>query len=183
MNFAMPSLLLPGDAPARRPRRISCGQSRAFSLIEVTLALAVFALAIVALLSLLPTAFNTAQRSRAETYATQIGRFVLSDLRAAPFAQARVATGPNPSDFIPVDLTASVTKDLVFDASGQPVGANVSYADGSAKGAYLVRLVSEAKPGTGASARQAEVTVSVESPAAAKATNRTKFVFTTIISR
>ena len=113
------------------------------------MALAVFALAIVALLSLLPTAFNTAQRGRAETYAAQIGRFVLSDLRAGSFTQARVATGPNASDVALVSLDASVTKDLAFDADGRPLSAqNLSYEDGArvAGAVYLARLTAEPKP-------------------------------------
>lgn len=174
---------MPLPCSSRAPAGLRCRWPGAFSLVEVTLALAVFALAIVALLSLLPTAFNTAQRGRAETHAAQIGRFLLSDLRAGTFAQARVATGPNAGDVLLVSLENAVTKDLVFDGDGRPAGTANDYANGAANGNYLVRLTAEPKPAAGATARQAAVLVSVEYPAAAKQANRTKFVFTTIVSR
>ena len=166
--------------------RLPALRRRAFSLVEVTLALAVFAIAIVALLALLPTAFNTSQRGRAETYAAQIGRFVLSDLRAGTFTQARVATGPDPSDVELVSFETAVTKYLLFDANGRPTSAaNVSYDNGAPGGAYLVRItgVPTPSPTAGIVARQSAVTVSVEAPAPAKKDARTKFTFTTIISR
>ncbi len=70
----------------------------AFSLIEVAIAIGVFAFAIVGILALFPVAMQSARESRDETIVVNIARMVMSELRASPFNAARVVALRNPAN-------------------------------------------------------------------------------------
>ena len=78
----------------------SPSETTAFSLVEVTLALGVAAIALLAILGLLPTSLYTQQASMQQTTANQIISTIFSDLRAdvrLPPGQASKAC-PDPPD-------------------------------------------------------------------------------------
>jgi uncharacterized protein (TIGR02598 family) len=112
---------------SRAPRR-----QLAFSLVEVVLALGVIAIAITAILGVLPVALSTGHSAQDETRAAHIAQSAFGSL----VAEARTASGNlNPAATIPstttsVDLTSSSQYTMYADNKGQLTNsaANATYA-------------------------------------------------------
>jgi uncharacterized protein (TIGR02598 family) len=108
----------PYSEASLRPRN-----SRAFSLIEVTIALAIVSVTFIALLGLLPVGLNTFTRSVDASVETQIGQSVLAQARQVKFSE----------------LEEFLNQKYDFDDQGKPVGdkddriyyANPLAADGN----------------------------------------------------
>ncbi len=92
-----PRITQPGRSPARQ---------KAFSLIEVTLAIGIVAFAMIPLLGLVPVGLNAAQNSMRQTANTHILNQVSSGLDRLPF-------GDQVDDY--------VNQTLYFDYNGAPV--------------------------------------------------------------
>jgi len=158
----------------------------AFSLVEIVLALGVFSVAIVAILGLFPSALNTAQRSRAEAFAAQIGRGMLANLRAGDFDNAVLVVDGENNSAAYLNLNNAVARAVLFDASGKAVGQVSDPGAGAIvgsnnKGASFLAIL-KAEPVSG-SPGLAKVTVSVEFPPGAVTANRNRAVFATLISK
>src|SRR5436190_7544166 len=82
---------------------------RAFSLVEVTLALGVAGFCLIALFGLLPIGVQTNQRAISQTAATSILSNVIGDLRATP-ASSSTSTQ--------YKIAFGTPKTLYFDANG-----------------------------------------------------------------
>lgn len=95
----------------------ACRREAGFSLVEVTIALAVAAFCLIAVFGLIPTGLNTSKAAINLTTATSIMAAVDTDLRAAPLsAGARSPT-------FGFDLANTGEQTLVFAADGTPTGA------------------------------------------------------------
>ncbi|HEY5895103.1 MAG TPA: hypothetical protein VIT91_17930 [Chthoniobacterales bacterium] len=154
----------------------------AFTLIEISIAVGIFAVTIVAILALFPVALRSAEQSRTESIVTQIARTVLTDLRSGAFEKARIATSAVP-DFLEYNLAqaASTPVYLGYDEGGKVIGelAAASYAEPNPAVVYVVKLESELVTTT--VPLLSRVTVTVESPGAAPATARRKYPLTTLM--
>lgn len=75
---------------------------RGFSLVEVVLALGVFAVALVAMIGLLPRGMQTNQESREETEAMGLMRHLVAERRAQPFKDS-TSSGLPPLDSVSPD--------------------------------------------------------------------------------
>ncbi|MEY2505422.1 MAG: hypothetical protein QOG27_1702 [Verrucomicrobiota bacterium] len=94
----------------------------AFSLVEVTLALGVAAISLLAIFALLPVGVRTNQIAIEQTASTDILSAVAADLRATPVAvpRGRATTSPRFAVEIPANpLTAATTTTLFFTGQGR----------------------------------------------------------------
>src|SRR5437588_10791841 len=83
---------------------------RAFSLVEVVLALGVISFAIVAILGIFPIGLSTGHSAQDETRAPQIAQMILSSLTAQASTQFNNVLVPLPSSqTLAVDLSSSAT--------------------------------------------------------------------------
>lgn len=111
-------------------RRGSGSRLKAFSLVEVALALGVAAFALVAIFGLLPVGINTNYSSIQQTAATNIATAIIADLQNAPNAAA-IAANPSlesKSQRYGIDVAAS-SATLYLGESGniQPSAATSRY--------------------------------------------------------
>lgn len=111
-------------------------RAAAFSLVEVTLALALLVFALVALLALLPNGLTSSMDASRQTAAASVAAHILTDLRAAAESPA-----PQVSAVYGVELTNAVSR-LWVDSSGvvQP---------GAATAEFLVEISCGAVPSNG----------------------------------
>lgn len=93
-------------------------QSRAFSLVEVTLALGVAAFALVAIFGLLPVGLTSNQNSVEQTAAAGVASSLVADLRATPSASTS-----SPRFLIPIPATGTSTATLFLKEDGTISGA------------------------------------------------------------
>jgi type II secretory pathway pseudopilin PulG len=166
-----------------------------FSLTEIVIALGIFSFAIVGLIGLFPVAMDSARVSREETLVVNIARMVMSEIKASPFAAARVVTNRNvdgtddPGRVVPMNLgipsSISFGYKLVEDSAGiarwNPVGGQIATPAGAQPGMDFVVTVSSTLSGTSAPLL-AQVTVLVEGPASAAQADRRQYPFTVLIS-
>lgn len=175
---------------SRTPRhRTRPGDARGFSLVEVTVAIGIFAFVIVGILGLLPTAMKMRAESAQETRAVLIAQELLASVQSSPsLREVSLRDGPG--------LTANnnQTFDLTTQSFvvGYPVQTTVPFwlFRSNADGAWenmpteasvndieaLARLRTEEVPGA---PRLRKVIVEVRSPATIPAENTTPVVFTT----
>jgi uncharacterized protein (TIGR02598 family) len=95
--------------------------ARAYSLVEVTLAVGIASFCLIAVFGLLPVGVQTNRNATSQTAATNIMAAVIADLRATPKAST------TSSQFA---ITFGTGKTLYFDSVGQPstsLGANSRY--------------------------------------------------------
>src|SRR5450759_620995 len=104
-----------------------------FSLVEVTLALAVAAFCLIALFGLLPLGVQTNQSSISQTAAASVLSSVVADLRATP---KKSLTSPQ------YDITFRTAKFLYFDGEGR----SVTPMDPNATPRYRVTITFPASP-------------------------------------
>ena len=171
---------------------IGAMRQQGFTLVEIALALGIFAFAIVAIMALFPVGLRSANESRVETIVTQIARTVLSDLRTGEFKKARIViaplpvagTTPGPTQIREFDLSENPPGPvfLVYTAGGQIVKSLTSqaaYNKANPDGDFLVKVESRLVQTT--APVLAQVTVTVESPAAAPVENRTTYPVVTLM--
>ena len=97
-------------------------QSSGFSLIEVTLALGVAAISLLAIFALLPVGLHNTQRAAEQTASADILSAVVADLRATPATSPRgnATTSAQFGIGIPANpVTSATTITLFFNSSGQ----------------------------------------------------------------
>lgn len=82
---------------------------RAFSLVEVVLALGVISFAIVAILGVFPVALQTGHSSQNETRVAQIAQSVISTLSSQAQTKFTAVSLPLPSPAPTIDLSTSIT--------------------------------------------------------------------------
>ena len=102
--------------------RLSARRSNAFSLVEVTLALGVAAVSLLAIFALLPVGIKTSRVAIEQTASTDILSAVAADLRATPVTTPRGgrATSPRFGIAIPANpVAANATTTLYFTTEGQ----------------------------------------------------------------
>ncbi len=160
-----------------------------FSLVEAALSLAILSFAIVAMIGLFPVALQTARESNAETRATLIARRIVDEIQSLPatnISLVRGASVTNASSRITgFDLSSSFSSVLLYDEQGEGMTNEVTAEEfGSAinaAGAYFaaeVRLTPNSpRPGI------SRVQASVEVPASAPSSRRSRFVFVTYMSQ
>lgn len=160
-----------------------------FSLVEVTVAIAIFAFVVVGILGLLPTAMKMRAESAQETRAVLIAQELLASVQASPsLREVTLRDGPG------LTSNNNQTFDLTSQSFvvGYPVQTTVPYwlfrsgADAAWENMpreasandieALARLRTEAVPGA---PRLRKVIVEVRSPATIPAANTTPVVFTT----
>jgi type II secretory pathway pseudopilin PulG len=162
----------------------------AFSLVEVVLALGIISFSVVLILGLFPVGLKSAQESRIETRASYLAGQIIDDLRSSPFNAAAILYRENGAlETLPsVDLTTSTTFALGCDDNDNVIMQvpAADYEDGSnATGVKYLAQVSIATPPADFSAfpNLAQVIVEISYPATAQKTNRTRYVFFTLIGQ
>lgn len=164
-------------------------QAAAFSLVEVTIAIAIFAFVVVGILGLLPTAMRMRAESAQETRAVLIAQELLASVQAAPsLREVTLRDGPglSPDNNQTLDLTS---QSFVI---GYPVQTTVPYwlfrSGADAAWENMPREASVNDIETMARLRTEpvagmpdirKVIVEVRSPASIPAANTTPVVFTT----
>jgi len=158
----------------------------AFSLIEVTLALAIIAFALVGIMALFPVAMKSARESQMETRATLLARQIFSDLTASEDpANTFIGLRPGIENAInrqTVNLSVPGQFVIGFGEDGFGLGAasvnefEASFPNPSWSYATRVSITTNDLP---AGLSRVEVLVTV--PAAAPLTNRTRFPFVTLL--
>lgn len=105
----------PGYLFARRG--FACSDRQGFSLIEVTIALSVASVALIAILGLLQVGLTSQKATTEQTAATSIATVIYSDLTAA--------AGTNTSPQIKIDLSSAPPspQTIYFSEAGKPTGA------------------------------------------------------------
>jgi prepilin-type N-terminal cleavage/methylation domain-containing protein len=158
-----------------------------FTLIEIALAVAVFAVAIVAILGLFPVGLRNASDSRVESVVVQVARGIFSGLRASKFTEARVYTSP-PDErgvmrFVTVNLASPGPPIYVLYGTDGAIVRQVQqseYAMGMQDGDCIAKV--ETAPATAVNPAVVRVSVTVEHPAAAATERRNKFVIVTSLA-
>jgi uncharacterized protein (TIGR02598 family) len=160
-----------------------------FSLVEAALSLAILSFAIVAMMGLFPVALQSARESNAETRATLIARRIVDEIQSLPatnISLVRGASVTNASSRISgFDLSSSFSSVLLYDEQGEgitnEVAAEAIQGAINAAEAYFaaeVRLTPNF-PRHGISRLEA----SVEAPASAPSSRRSRFVFVTYMNQ
>lgn len=144
----------------------------AFSLVEIVLALGIMAFAIVGIMGLFPVALRSAQEAQRETHAALIARKIFSDLRSSPAGDTFIATNSNLLASQPrFSLSNASTTSVQYTAEGRPVGPGQDPI-------FLATVtVSPDTPSDGL----ARIEATVEAPASAPASSRSKYTFVTLM--
>lgn len=160
--------------------------SAGFSLVEIVLALSVIAFALVGIMGLFPVAMKSAQESQRETRATLIARQIFSDLRVFSGTNRLLVRGPSVTDtaslitnFI---LANNSTVYLAFDSEGRGVTNNLAgstFSNSVADATFLAAVAVDTNTGVSNLSR---VQTTIETPAAAPSTNRSKYTFVTLMN-
>lgn len=154
-----------------------------FSLLEIVLALSVIAFAIIGILGLFPAAMKTARESQNETRATLIAQQIFSDLKLAKGTNRWLTFVDSPPLVITnFSLsTESAPAYIAYDAGGSAV-TNLSAAEfpNSFSNAIFLAEVS-VRTNTGLSGLS-RVQTTIETPAIAPSTNRSKYTFVTLMN-
>lgn len=173
--------------------------SAGFSLVEIVLALGVFAFAIVAILGLFPAALTTAQRARAESIAPEIARGIFATLRgnaerkydtfppsganASFTGQVKVARPDKSTGLdlvLPLNLANTDTRYVVYTLDGECVGQAANAVNISKLGFFLVTVASTPDPDVKG---LTSLTVTIEYPATAQKKDRDRLVFLSRIAK
>lgn len=159
-------------------RYVRASRGRAFSLVEVVLALGVVSFAIVAILGVLPLGLQTSHYAQDETRAAQIAQAVLTSIAAQASTQfSSVQLKLDDNSTTPIDLNGGPdTKTVFADNDGKLVAAQ--------SGAVYAVTIATNNALTGFDPGYAnQVTVTVAWPAAAPTPSRTKRDYVRIISK
>ena len=141
------------------------------------------AFAIVGIIGLFPVAMKSAEESQRETRASLAARQIFADLRVADGPNRFVVTGPTVSSTNTLSLAAATNLYVSFANDGIPISAvsqpEFSSSYTSSNAAILACVSVDANTGTPNLSR---VQVTVEAPAAAPSTNRSKYTFVTLMN-
>lgn len=164
---------------------------KAFSLIEIVLALGVIAFALVGIMGLFPVAMKSAQESQRETRATLIAQQIFADLRVLSGTNRMLVRGPNivtginatnATNATNFNLSQNTTAFLAYGADGRglayPVTAS-SFSNSLPDAAFLASIASDTNTGVSNLTR---VQATIETPASAPSTNRSKYTFVTLMN-
>ncbi len=159
---------------------------KAFSLIEIVLALGVIAFALVGIMGLFPVAMKSAQESQRETRATLIAQQIFADLRVASGTNRMLVHGASagtPSALTTnFNLSQNTNAFLAYDADGQGLALPVSASDFSSSvpaATFLASIAADTNTGVSNLTR---VQATIEAPASAPSTNRSKYTFVTLMN-
>jgi uncharacterized protein (TIGR02598 family) len=156
---------------------------KAFTLVEVVIALAVTTFCILVLLGLLPVGVRTAQQSRGETRAAYLAEQVVSDLRSSPFTNSTILclTGGVLANLPSFSMATNATCVMTCDGADNVLAISTPalYTNGIAGGSanYLVQVTVQ----TNAIPNLSTVSVEVSTPAQAVLGARSRFGFQTMI--
>jgi uncharacterized protein (TIGR02598 family) len=163
--------------PMRVVRRGRVVARRGFSLIEIVIAIGIIAFAIVGIMGLFPVAMRSALESQRETRAAVIAQQIFSDLQVNSGTVRRIFSGSGTNSQT-INLAVAATNPpipLYFDESGRAEGPTAS-----ANSIFLANLyISPDVPITGVT----KVEASIETPAAAASSNRTRYSFVTLLNQ
>lgn len=167
--------------PLRTLRRLRYSQ-RAFSLVEIALALGVVGFALVAILGMVPVAVESARESRAETRATFIARSLIETLQSGDKSTAIIEPSPGSFSAIPLPPTTIISRDFAFDTEGVLLGEATAYdyatgGNAPAQAVFIARLT--LTPQTN---KTVHLECSVEKPATAAAAHRKAYSFVTLLA-
>ena len=115
-----------------RIRRVNVKQNKAFSLVEVVLALGVVAFALVAILGVFPAAFSQNRKGISDTRAAQLAKMVVStiDAQSATFSTINCFGVIPPLDLTNYSTaTAPVTLYAAYPSPDQPQITNTKAAN------------------------------------------------------
>lgn len=170
----LPELLhAAGPQEARGIRR---SHRKAFSLIEIVLALGIISFALVGIMGLFPVAMKSAQESQRETRAAQIAMQIFSDLRSTSGTNALLAINTNIlTTQLRINLTGPSSNVISYGQDGLPLGS------GTTDGAIFLGeiIVTPNSPMSGIS----RIQTTIETPAAAPTASRSKFTFVTLMDQ
>ena len=161
-------------APLPTPSR----SVKAFSLIEVLLAIGIVSFAVVAIVGMLPIALNTAKDSMLETDAAIIAQRVFAELQASTGTNRPVSISAH-GDTKAIDLSSDGTNYLAFGDTCEVQSSPASEAPISEMAVQFLGIVSVAT-NTGIS-NLSRVEVSITSPASAPASSRKTNAFVTLM--
>ena len=157
--------------------------SSAFSLFEIVLALGVVAFALIGIMGLFPVAMKSAQENQRETRATLIAQQIFSDLRVRAGTNRLMVCGRSAAvaGSLKTNFSLAVngnTEFLAYDPDGTGM-ADISgavFTNGCPSALFLARV--EVDAGVPHLSR---VQATIETPAPAHSTNRSKYAFVTLI--
>jgi uncharacterized protein (TIGR02598 family) len=148
--------------------------ARAFSLVEVVLALGVMAVSVVAILGVLPAGLRSSHSAQDETRAAQMAQAVLASIASGASVNFMSVTVPGMTGTL--NLTNSETKPLYADNNG----VFKSTAGGAI---YVINIITNNAPTGFDSGYANEVKVQVAWPSTAAVQNQTKREYVRIISK
>jgi len=161
-------------APQPTPSR----SVKAFSLIEVLVAIGIVSFAVVAIVGMLPIALNTARDSMLETDAAVIAQRVFAELQAGTGTNRPVSINVN-GDTKEIILSSDGTNYLAFGEACEVRSSPTSEAPITESGVSFLGVVS-VSTNTGIF-HLSRVEVSITSPASAQASSRTTNTFVTLM--
>lgn len=162
---------------------------RAFSLIEIVLALGIVAFAVVGIMGMLPVAMKSAQESQRETRAAQIARRIFDELQSLPGTNTALIRGPsitNAADRIMgINLANPSIYVLGYDEQGHGLTANLTAAQFSnaiptGETFYVAKVDIRPEPPP---SKVTKVEVQIEAPAMAASGDRSRFRFLSMLSK
>jgi len=128
------------------PSRFVGGFTQGFSLVEVTLALGVAAICLLAIFGLLPIGLNSNQASVEQTVAASLARAIVTDLRATPLTTGTAVKSPTFKIDMPTSTATSHT--LWLDEGGGSVGIIDQPANPSTNPRYRALITITPPPST-----------------------------------
>jgi uncharacterized protein (TIGR02598 family) len=172
-------------------KMLECRKSpvRGFSLIEIVLALGIVSFAIVGIMGLFPVAMKSAQESQRETRAAQIARGIFDDLQSLPGTNTALIRGPSITNAVDritgINLATASTHILGYDQQGTGLSTVLSAGQFDAPLTqpelyYLAKIEISPRPSP---SKLSQVSVNVEVPAFAVSSNRSRFLFVTLMDQ
>ena len=145
---------------------------RAFSLVEVVLALGVISFAIVAILGVIPTGLQTSHSSQDETRATQIAQDILGSIASQaqsqyPNATIKQSASTNAADFSYDVVLDGTTSSYAFSADNDGHLVVPSAGSGPMNYPYQIIIMVNAAPTGFDTGYASQITVRVISPPSA----------------
>ncbi len=137
-------------------------------------------------MGLFPVAMKSAQESQRETRATLIARQIFSDLRVQDSTNRLLVRGPsatNPASVI-TNFSLAAGTNLVLSYDNDGIGrtdqiTTSAFASSVPDAAFLASIVVDTNTGVSNLSR---VQATIEAPASAPSTNRSKYTFVTLMN-
>ena len=144
------------------------------------------AFALVGIMGLVPVAMKSAQESMRETRATFIAQQIFSDLRTGTGTNRMYVRGPAPTNSSWVVTNFSLATDnntafLAYDQAGAGLTNNLSSAGPvtDVNAIYIATVTVQTNTGV---PNLSQVQATIEAPAAAASTNRSRYTFVTLMN-